>query len=315
MNKIKAFFKLIRWSNLLMIAMMMMLVYHCVMSPLSYYSAIDVYPPSLAFYLLVISLIFIVAGGYAVNDYFDVETDKFNKPEKTLIPNVFSHKKVKYFYGVLTIIGLASGLVSSIMVLNVKFYLLFAVLILITCLLYSYSARYKRKLFIGNFVVSLLVSTAVFLPYLYEILYLSDNLLILSECKDVARNIVYFVLTYSLFAFLLTLIREIIKDAEDAEGDGYTHCRTIPVVYGLNKTKTILYIFILMLLSLLLVYESILFKMELFMAFALITAVTLLTFLLIFRIYKAKEYKDFHRLSVLSKLMMLIGLLSMLVLR
>ena len=201
------------------------------------------------------------------------------------------------------------------MVLNVKFYLLFAVLILITCLLYSYSARYKRKLFIGNFVVSLLVSTAVFLPYLYEILYLSDNLLILSECKDVARNIVYFVLTYSLFAFLLTLIREIIKDAEDAEGDGYTHCRTIPVVYGLNKTKTILYFFILMLLSLLLVYESILFKMELFMAFALITAVTLLTFLLIFRIYKAKEYKDFHRLSVLSKLMMLIGLLSMLVLR
>ena len=110
-------------------------------------------------------------------------------------------------------------------------------------------------------------------------------------------------------------IREIIKDAEDAEGDGYTHCRTIPVVYGLNKTKTILYFFILMLLSLLLVYESILFKMELFMAFALITAVTLLTFLLIFRIYKAKEHKDFHRLSVLSKLMMLIGLLSMLVLR
>ena len=315
MNKIKSFFKLIRWSNLLMIAMMMMLVYHCVMSPLSYYSDVDVFPPSLAFYLLVISLIFIVAGGYAINDYFDVETDKFNRPEKTLIPNIFSRKEVKCYYGVLTIIGLASGLVSSIMVLNVKFYLLFAVLFLITCLLYSYSARYKRKLFTGNFVVSLLVAIAVFLPYLYEMLYLSDNLLILAKCNDVARNIVYFVLTYSLFAFLLTLIREIIKDAEDAEGDGYTHCRTIPVVYGLNKTKTILYVFILMLLSLLFVYESILFKMELFVAFALITTVALLTFLLIFRIYKAKEYKAFHRLSVLSKVMMLIGLLSMLVLR
>ena len=315
MNKIKSFFKLVRWSNLLMIAMMMMLVYHCVMSPLSYYSTVDVFPPSSVFYLLVVSLIFIVAGGYAINDYFDVETDKLNKPRKALIPNIFSHKEVKCFYGALTIIGLASGLVSSIMVLNVKFYLLFAILILITCLLYSYSARYKRKLFIGNFVVSLLVSTAVFLPYLFEILYLADNLLILSECKDIATNIVYFVLTYSLFAFLLTLIREIIKDAEDAEGDGYTHCRTIPVVYGLNKTKTILYILVVMLLFLLTVYEFILFKMELFMAFALIAAVTLLTFLLIFRIYKAKEYKAFHRLSVLSKVMMLIGLLSMLVLR
>lgn len=315
MNKIKAFFKLVRWSNLLMIAMMMMLVYHCVMSPLSYYSTVDVLPPSSVFYLLVVSLIFIVAGGYAINDYFDVETDKFNKPEKALIPNVFSLKEVEIFYETLTFIGLASGLVSSIMVLNVKFYLLFAVLILITCLLYSYSARYKRKLFIGNFVVSLLVSTAVFLPYLFEILYLSDNLLILSECKDIARNIVYFVLIYSLFAFLLTLIREIIKDAEDAEGDGYTHCRTIPVVYGLNKTKTILYILVVMLLFLLAVYEFILFKMELFVAFVFITVVTLLAFLLIFKIYKAKEYKDFHRLSVLSKVMMLIGLLSMLVLR
>ena len=172
MNKIKSFFGIIRWPNLLMIAIMMLLVYHCVMSPLSYYTTFDVFPPSSVFYLLVISLIFIVAGGYAINDYFDVETDKLNKPGKALIPNIFSHKEVKCFYGVLTIIGLASGLVSSIMVLNVKFYLLFAILILITCLLYSYSARYKRKLFIGNFVVSLLVSTAVFLPYLFEILYL-----------------------------------------------------------------------------------------------------------------------------------------------
>ena len=99
MNKIKAFFKLIRWSNLLTIAMMMMLVYHCVMSPLSYYTAFDVFPPSSVFYLLVISLIFIVAGGYAINDYFDVETDKLNKPGKALIPNIFSHKDMGTYKG------------------------------------------------------------------------------------------------------------------------------------------------------------------------------------------------------------------------
>ena len=315
MNKIKSFFCLIRWTNLLMVAMMMLLVYRCVMSPLDYFTTIDVFPPSHAFFLLVMSLIFIVAGGYVINDYFDVETDKLNKPDKVLIPNVFSPKETKSFYVILTFVGLVAGLVSSIIILNVKFYMLFAVLLLITCLLYSYSVRYKRKLFVGNLIVSLLVAIAVFLPYLFELLYLSDNLLILSTCNDMAKNIVYFVLIYSVFAFLLTFIREIIKDAEDAEGDGRTHCRTIPVIYGLSKTKIMLYLLIVALLLLLFVYEFILYELELFVALSIISLVSLFSIFLIVKIYKAKEYRDFHKLSVLAKIMMFIGLLSMLFLR
>ena len=315
MNKIKSFFRLIRWPNLLMTVIMMLLVYHCVMSPLAYYSAVDVFPSSGAFYSFVMSLIFIVAGGYVINDYFDVETDKLNKPDKTLIPDVFSQKEAKSFYIILTFIGLVLGLVSSIMVLNVKFYMLFAVVVLITCLLYSYSSTYKRKLLLGNLLVSFLIAVAVFLPYLFEILYLSDNLLMLSTCKDLAKNVVYFVLIYTAFAFLLTFIREIIKDMEDVDGDGRTHCRTMPVVYGLNVTKTILYVLVVLSLVLLSVYELILFELELFIAFAFMVFVSVSAILLIVKIYKAKECRDFHRLSVMTKVMMLIGLLSMLFLR
>ena len=112
MNRIRSFFKLIRWTNLLMIAMMMLLVYHCVMSPLSYFSSVEVLPPVHTFHLLAMSLIFIVAGGYAINDSYDVETDKINKPNKTLIPDVFSLKEVKLFYVALTFVGLVAGLVS-----------------------------------------------------------------------------------------------------------------------------------------------------------------------------------------------------------
>lgn len=314
MNKIKSFFCLIRWTNLLMIALMMLLVYHCVMSPLSYY-VVGAFPPTCTFVMLVMSLVFIVAGGYAINDYFDVETDKFNKPNKVLIPNVFSQKEVKLFYVILTFIGLALGLLTCIMALNAKFYTLFAVIALIAALLYSYSSTYKRKLVVGNLIVSLLVAIAVFLPYLFELLYLSDNLLILSVCKELVKNVVYFVLIYTVFAFLLMFIREIIKDAEDAEGDGKTHCRTIPVVYGLSKTKTMLYVLVVLLLLLLSVYGFILFEFELFMAFAFIMLVSLSSVLLIVKIYKTKEYKDFGRLSILAKLMMLIGLLSMIFLR
>jgi 4-hydroxybenzoate polyprenyltransferase len=114
---------------------------------------------------------------------------------------------------------------------------------------------------------------------------------------------------------LLTFIREIIKDAEDAEGDGRTHCRTIPVIYGLSKTKTMLYLLIVALLLLLFVYEFILYELELFVALSIISLVSLFSIFLIVKIYKAKEYRDFHKLSVLAKIMMFIGLLSMLFLR
>lgn len=315
MNKIKSFFKLVRWGNLLMTALMMLLVYRCVLSPLSYYSTIDLFPPSYSFVLFVISLVFIVAGGYVINDCFDIETDKFNKPDKVLIPNVFSHKEAMSFYVILTFVGLASGLASSILVLNVKFYFLFTILVLLACLLYSYSSTYKKKLIWGNLIASFSVALAVFLPYLFELLYLSDNLLMLSTCKELVKNIVWFVLIYTVFAFLLTFIREIIKDAEDVEGDGRTHCRTIPVVLGLSRTKTVVYVLVVFLLLLLLAYNLILFEMELFMALALIAIVILCSFILVVKIFKAKESKDFRVSSTLVKVMMFIGLLSMLFLR
>lgn len=292
----------------------MLLVYYCLMSPLSYYYN-SVLPPAPSFLLLVMSLIFMVAGGYVINDYFDIEIDKYNKPDKLLVTKVFSDKEVLLSYRILTFVGLALGLASSIVALNVKFYMLFAMLVLLACLLYSYSYTYKKKLLIGNIIVSSTVAFAVFLPYLFEMLYLSNNLLVLSVCKDIAANIVYFVLIYTVFAFLLTFVREVVKDAEDVEGDGMTRCRTIPIVYGLNKTKAILYVFVLLLIVLLLAYGYILFKMQLYVTLAIITLVVLCSVVLFVKIYKAKENKDFHILSVMTKVMMFIGLLSMLFLR
>ena len=294
---------------------MLLLVYRCLMSPLAYYAVLDVFPNPPAFFLFVMSLVFIVAGGYVINDCFDVEADKVNKPDKALIPNVFSQKEANLFYVVLTFVGLVSGLVSCVMVLNVKFYMLFAIIVLVAGLFYSYSSTYKKKLFVGNLIVSLLALMAVFLPYLFEVLYLSDNLLILSTCRDLVKNVVYFVLIYAVFAFLLTLIREIIKDAEDADGDGRTHCRTIPVVYGISKTKAILYVLTIFLVLFLLVYELLLLELELFVVSAFIALVILSSLVLIVKIYKAKECKDFHGLSILTKVMMITGLLSMLFLR
>lgn len=312
MSKIRSFFRLVRWTNLLMIALMMCLTYYCLLMPLSVSDVMGVMPAPPAFGLLLISIVFIAGGGYVINDLYDTNIDAINKPDRLLVTTIFSEKETKIFYFVLTFIGLLAALFSSVMIAKTKFVTLFALLVLLACVLYSYSSTYKKKLLIGNVIVSLSVAFVMFLPWLFEMIYLSSNVLILSAVKTLMLYILRFVLIYTAFAFVTTMIREIIKDAEDCSGDAVTHCRTIPIVYGIEKTKTILYLLIASLLLLLFAYEYIILRLELYMASAIIMLVALLSIFLIVKIYKAKEKKDFYIASNISKLMMLIGLLSIL---
>lgn len=312
MNKIKSFFKLVRWTNLLMTALMMCLTYYCLLMPLAVSDVMGVMPAPPAFGLLLISVVFIVAGGYVINDLYDTNIDAVNKPERLLVTTIFSEKEAKIFYFILTFIGVVAALISSILVSKTKFVTLFALLVLLACILYSYSSIYKKRLLVGNVIVSLSVAFAMFLPWLFEMIYLSSNVLILSAIKTLMLYILRFVLIYTAFAFVTTLIREIVKDAEDCAGDAVTHCRTIPIVYGIEKTKTILYLLIALLLLLLFAYEYIIFRLELYVASAIIMLVAFLSVFLIVKIYKAKEKSDFHMASNIAKSMMFIGLLSIL---
>lgn len=312
MNKIKSFFRLVRWTNLLMIVLMMCLTYYCLLMPLSVSDVMGAMPAPPAFGLLLISIVFIVAGGYVINDLYDTQIDAVNKPERLIVTKVFSEKETKIFYYVLTIIGVAAALVSSVLISKTKFFTLFALLVLLACVLYSYSSTYKKRLVIGNLIVSLSVAFAMFLPWLFEMIYLSSNVLILSAVKTLMLYILRFVLIYTAFAFVTTLIREIIKDAEDCTGDAITRCRTIPIVYGMRKTKMFLYVLISLLMALLFAYVYVILKLELYVASAIIMIVALCSVFLIVKIYKAKEKNDFHVASNISKFMMLIGLLSIL---
>ena len=311
MNKIKAFFKLIRWSNLLMIAIMMLLVYYCLMSPMFQSGIVGVIPASPAFTLLLISMIFIVAGGYVINDFFDVEIDKVNKADRLIVSKIFSEDVTKFFYIILTFIGLVAGLTSSILILDAKFYLLFAILILLVCLLYSYSVNYKKKLIIGNLIVSLSVAFAVFLPWLFEMLYLSNNALMLYAVKDTIMSILPFVLIYTLFAFLMTMIREIVKDAEDFKGDLVTHCRTIPIVYGVKIMNIIVGVLALLAWMLLLLYQIILFKLHSYIALGIMFVIWNSLPILIFQLFSKNADVNYHGYSTFLKIIMLLGILSM----
>lgn len=311
MNKIQSIFKLVRWPNLLMITIMMILVYYCLMSPLYTSDVIGVMPPSPAFLLLVMSMIFIVAGGYVINDYFDVEIDKVNKPEKLVVSKVFSEKETLFFYGILTFIGLALGLASSVIIINIKFLTLFALLLLLTSVLYSYSSTYKRKFLIGNIIVSLSVAFAVFLPWLFEMLYLSNNELFLMLSKEVVMDSLPIVLVYTAFAFLTTLMREIVKDVEDSEGDISTRCCTIPIVCGVKKTKMIITAIAMLLFVVLIYFHILLIQMQSNVSMFILMFAECILLLIVINLFRAKKPSDFHGLSTSLKLFMLVGIITM----
>lgn len=301
MSRIQAFFRLVRWPNLLITALMMCLVYHCVMMQAS----------ALAFTLLVISMVFVVAGGYVINDIFDKEIDAVNKAEKLIVGKIFSEKQCRFFYWTLTIIGLGCALMSSIMALGSGFLTIFACMLLLTCILYSYSERYKKKLVIGNLIVSLSIAFAVFLPWLFEMLYMSKHELLLVVNESLMKFSLRFVLVYVVFAFLSTLMREIIKDMEDHVGDARSHCRTIPIVFGMKTAKVI--VFLLGLLTFLIVFYAGYVVREQF-DMKVVCYLLMFSGLLIFYVGLSMFFKETnYRLSSnLLKISMIIGILSML---
>lgn len=229
MNKLGAFFKLVRWPNLLITALMMCLVYHNLVGMTS----------TIGFTLLVLSMVLIQAGGYVINDIFDMEIDTINKPDKLIVGKVFTEKQCNFFYWALTIIGLACALAATLLMNGSKFITVFGCMVMLACVLFTYSKTYKKRLVVGNLIVSLSVAFAVFAPWLFVMLFLSKEGALLDNYDVMMHHSLRLVLIYTAFAFLMTLIREIVKDMQDVKGDERSHCRTIPIVWGMNTAQII----------------------------------------------------------------------------
>lgn len=312
MKKIGAFFKLVRWPNLLITALTMCLVYHCVLGLSS----------TLAFTLLVISMVLIQAGGYVINDIFDIAIDAINKPEKQIVGKIFTERQSNLFYIVLTIIGLGCGLAASLMANGKNFITVFASLILLACFLYSYSSRYKKKLIVGNLIVSVSVAFAVFLPWLFQVLSMLGNEAMLIENQEWMHVTFRIVLIYTAFAFLMTLIREIVKDMEDVKGDGRSHCRTIPIVWGMNAAQIIVIVLSFIAVAMIWNAADYFSGLSLKITYYMLSASGILVFLVIVNNLMSlvgdkslRTERQFHLQSMWLKTSMLIGVLSMFFIR
>jgi 4-hydroxybenzoate polyprenyltransferase len=233
-------------------------------------------------FLLSLSTVLIAAAGYIINDYYDIKIDLINKPDRVVIGKSITRRYAILFHTFISSTGIMLGFVLGWRIGAINMTCVF--------LLWLYSNNLKRQPLIGNVLVAILTGLSI---DLINLLYNLHNTL---------------VIIYSLFAFFMTLVREIVKDMEDMKGDYTFGCRTLPIIWGIRKTKWLLYlILVLFLLEVFLLNQNYHLMPFHFLIVFLFLPITLL----VIRLAKADTKKEFYQLSQACKIIMLLGILSM----
>lgn len=270
-----SFFQLIRYQNLIIIIFTLIFAkYFLISTTLS-----GIFTDE--WILLILSTVFIAAGGYIINDFYDREIDEINKPHKVLIGRIFTPNIALFFYTGFSVVAIILGFFISV----------YIGLIHIFCVLslYFYAFYFKKIALIGNLLVALLSALVVLIV---NVLYLQHFPL---------------VYIFGVFAFFISLIRELIKDIEDIEGDRVGECHTFPILYGISNTKLLIYCIIAIFIAILFAVSYFVFSGQTLAQISNITIVALLLFLA-YRLHLAAQKSDFHWLSGFCKLIMLLGM-------
>ena len=303
---------LIRLPNLVVLALTQYFVRYGVLMPVYASKGLELQMSHLNFALLVFSSLLLAAGGYIINDYYDVEMDKINRPSKVIVGKFISLKTAGFLHYALTIPACALGIWLAYAAGNIK---LGFIHIVIALVLFYYSIKYKRIPFAGNITVALLAALSVGIVWLFEFFSLKQNYIAFAEFLGNFGTINIFVIAYAIFALWVSLIREMVKDVEDIQGDETVGCRTLPIVLGLEKIKKIILALSVVFLVMIAGATYILFAWQYYACgWFMAVAIGGLCLYYLMALLKAKTVNDYHFLSNLLKIIMVAGVLSMQVL-
>jgi 4-hydroxybenzoate polyprenyltransferase len=270
---------LIRLPNLLIVMMGQLLTAFCLVKP---YSSMQELLSDTGFLLLMFSTLLITAAGYIINDYYDVKIDLINRPERVMVGRILKRRVALLWHSMLNMIAVAIGFLLS--------YIIGLVQLIATFCLWLYSNQLKRLPFIGNFMVAGLTGMSIALVGIYF------------------NHNQFLVNTYAFFAGGITLIREIIKDMEDMQGDATHGCLTLPIIWGLRKTKILLYMLSALFVASLM-YMALVLQMPRLIWYFMALSPVFIWF--IYKLYRADTVRAYGFLSQYLKIMMLTGILSM----
>lgn len=276
MNNLFQLLKLIRFPNLAIIAITQFMAALFLIEGNTFWELVRDYN----LLILIISTLFIAAAGYLINDYYDIKIDYVNKPNRVVIGKHIKRRPVLIIHSIFNFSGIFLGFFVS--------WWVFGINILAAFLLWLYSNLLKRLPLWGNLTVSFLTGLSVFI--IYFLYYKNIELTIM----------------YAVFAFFISLIREIIKDLEDIEGDKKFGCKTLPITLGTSATKNFIYMLTFVFLTTVFMVTN---GWNIFLPFFIILS-TILGFLC-FKIYVADKKNDYSKISGLAKIIMVIGISSM----
>ena len=309
-----AFFRLIRWPNLIFIALTQSLFYYCIIVPSlpeTYYQSPYKLTQPLFFLLLTASL-FIAAAGYIINDYFDINIDQVNKPEKMVVEKIIKRRWAIVLHWSIT----TAGLIISLYVSYKTSYLIIFVNVLCTLLLWFYSTTFKKKLLSGNIIISLLTAWTVLVLYFAANNTYHFSISFSAGVITAMNRIFKFAVLYGGFAFIISLVREVVKDIEDIEGDAKYNCKTMPIVWGIPASKVFAGVWLVVLIGALSIMQFYAFQVgwRLTALYCLLLVILPLMWLLR-KLYTAQNTPQYHKVSSSIKLVMLSGILSMIFFR
>jgi 4-hydroxybenzoate polyprenyltransferase len=260
--------------------------------------------------LISLAVISIAAAGYIINDYFDIRTDLVNRPEKMVAGKHFSRKSLIYFNLLFNALGIFLGFLAAFKSGHLSLGIIYP---LAAGLLIFYSTHLKKYPWLGNITVALLIGFLPLLYYLHLVSYIHIHLPLIQKVQLLVLGKLFkFLMFYGLFAFLLNMIREIVKDMEDIEGDKEIGAQTIPIKYGLDSTKIFVFLInlILSLLIAFVIYNTIKNTPSIQSSFMIFLILNFLFSLLIgYFVLKARNKNDFHKISIWLKVFMFFGLL------
>lgn len=318
-----SFLRLIRIKNLLVIASTMYAVRYGILFPLLSVNTMPLQLPHSLFFLLVLSTVMIAASGYIINDYFDIKIDKINKPGRVIVGRQIKRRVAMGAHIVINVLALLLALAVAY---QVNFLRLAFIQFLSAGLLWYYSVSFKRQAFLGNIVVAFLAACVPFVAGIYDLLLLHVNApdvllpfsaglqeqeytMLLLSYKNSLNNMFHWVAAYAVFAFLLTLAREVVKDCEDYAGDNAFNCKTIPITYGFARAHYIIASLLLSTGVLLIMYTK--WQFQAGNAFFMLYSSIFIQFPLLWLVYKtlyAYRKQDYTRISSYLKWVMLAGI-------
>lgn len=294
------YLKLVRYQNLLMLALLQLLLRYGFLK----YQNISLSLADWQFGLLVLATVLIAAAGYVINDIMDQDTDNDNKHKHVIVGRTVSESLAYNLYVGLNVFGVGAGFYLSNVIQRPGFA---AIFIVIAATLYLYATSLKQMLIVGNILVAMLLSFSVIIIGIFDIFPATYE----GNQREMAT--VFSILTdYAIFAFIINLLREMVKDIEDVDGDYNSGMNTLPIVLGVSRTAKMIFALSFLPIVILLYYINAYFvanNLWILSGYALIFLVGPLLYFTI-KIYSAQKKKEFGHLSLVLKLVLFFGILS-----